>query len=86
MLPAILISALAAAQAPAAPAPGAGTPIQNPQYCLNTKIHQADADTRAKVKSLGELPPGNAYLAVDFRVNRCQVPVMIRYRIGGGGR
>ena len=35
-----------------------------------------------RAERLGELPPGNLILAVVRNIDKCQVPVIVRYGIG----
>jgi hypothetical protein len=86
MMLTILASTLSAIQTPPVWRPDPLPPVQNAWYCLNSKTHHADSIAGAKARSLGDLPEGNSYLAVEFRVKGCQIPVMTKYGIGRGGR
>lgn len=35
------------------------------------------------MKKLNELPPANAYKAVYRQIGGCEVPVIVRYNVGG---
>lgn len=59
-------------------------PGRNAAECPRTTSHQAfDRNRRIAPKKLGELPPANAYSAVYRLVGGCEVPVVVRYGVGG---
>ena len=51
--------------------------------CFNAKGQQAKDKSSAKMKNLGELPPGDLYLTVVRHVDHCGLSTIIRYGIGG---
>lgn len=48
-----------------------------------TSMHAFDRSKPLKPQKLGELPPANAYKAVYRLVRGCEVPVVVKYGIGG---
>lgn len=83
--------ALGATAAPAAPASAAAAPLAAPAaHCPRTTSHHAfdrgklDRGKSVKPRKLGELPPANQYAAVYRLVRGCEVPLVVRYNIGGG--
>jgi hypothetical protein len=84
MVPTILLAALPLASLPSMPVPDDPAGAQSgtrTARCFNAKPQQADFGN-TKGKKLGELPPANLYLTVVREINRCQIPVVIRYGIG----
>ena len=61
----------------AAPLPAAALPAAPPaKDCRTVEVRQA-AGTPGRFVPLGTLPPGNLYLALDRRIDRCLVPVTV---------
>ena len=81
----LLILALAGASPAAAVDKGHAQPIQaQGKDCpRTTSIHAFDRSKPLTLQKLGELPPANAYKAVYRLVGGCEVPVVVRYGIGG---
>ena len=77
-----------AAQLPAARSqagPVTTSPLTG-EPCQNSRIVHADGRSApARGSKLAELPPGNVVLTVVQEVERCQVPVIVRYGVGGAG-
>ena len=48
-----------------------------------TSMHAYDRSKPPKMQKLGELPPANAYSAVYRLIRGCEVPVVVRYGVGG---
>ncbi len=46
-------------------------------------LHNASGTADARARRLGDLPPANHVLTVYREVERCPVPVIVRYGIGG---
>ena len=42
-----------------------------------------DRGKAVKPRKLGELPPANHYAAVYRRIGGCEVPLVVRYKVGG---
>ena len=56
-----------------------------PATCPATSRYQASrhGNSKARPRKLAELPPGDAYFAVYRRIGRCEVPMMVKYGVGG---
>jgi hypothetical protein len=80
--------ALPAASA-AAPLPARDTPVFDPNSgqaanCPATSRYQANRRGKApRAQKLDELPMADAYSAVYRRIGGCEVPIIVRYGIGG---
>ena len=48
-----------------------------------TSMHAYDRSKPLKPQKLGDLPPANAYSAVYRLVRGCEVPIVVRYGVGG---
>lgn len=48
-----------------------------------TSIHAYDGSKPLKPQKLGELPPANAYSAVYRLIRGCEVPIVVKYGVGG---
>jgi hypothetical protein len=48
-----------------------------------TSMHAFDRSKPLKPQKLGDLPPANAYKAVYRTVGGCEVPVVVKYGVGG---
>lgn len=60
------------------------TPLaQAPDCPRTTAMHAFDRSKPLKPQKLGELPPANAYKAVYRLVRGCEVPVVVKYGVGG---
>ena len=82
--------AMAATAAPATPAEAAPAPLASPaDNCPRTTSYQAfdrgklERGKTVKPRKLNELPPANQYAAVYRLVRGCEVPLVVRYNIGG---
>jgi hypothetical protein len=76
----LLAFALSAAVQDAPPAPFAGRGPHCPQ---TTSVHAWSRDKKVAPRKLNELPPANAYSAVYRTIAGCEVPVVVRYGVGG---
>ena len=80
------------ASAASAPAPAGDMPVIEPFPAETaecppiSRFHMTKSNDEAKLQKLTQLPPGDVYLAVDRRIGQCQVPIIVRYRIGGRQR
>ena len=78
----LLLLAAAAAPTPAVAQPSNFTPPA--QNCPRaTNYYAWQRDKKVDPRNLGELPPANAYRTVYRLVNGCEVPVVVRYNVGG---
>ena len=48
-----------------------------------TSMHAYDRSKPPTLQRLGDLPPANAYAAVYRLIRGCEVPVVVRYGVGG---
>jgi hypothetical protein len=48
-----------------------------------TSMHAYDRSKPPKPQRLGDLPPANAYSAVYRLIRGCEVPVVVKYGVGG---
>ena len=75
--------------------PAAAVAVQTPDQPLNplqrsarcpqtTSVYAWDRGKTVRPQKLTELPDANAYAAVLRHIGRCEVPVVVRYGIGGG--
>ena len=48
-----------------------------------TSVHAWTRDKKLTLQKLGELPPANAYKAVYRKIGGCEVPVVVKYGVGG---
>ena len=79
----ILTLALAGAT-PAVAQDSRGLAANRQRECPRTTSMQAfDRSKPLKPQKLGELPPANAYKAVYRLVAGCEVPVVVKYGVGG---
>ena len=76
----LLAFALSAAVQSAPPAPFAGNAAHCPKP---TSVHAWSRDKKVAPRKLNELPPANAYSAVYRTIGGCEVPVVVRYGVGG---
>ena len=49
----------------------------------STSMHAFDPSKPLRPQKLAELPPANAYKAVYRLVGGCEVPVVVKYGVGG---
>lgn len=72
---------LLGAAPPAAVSPAAPTPVQNPyadERCPETPMSLARKQgARPEGRKLGDLPPAQAFAAVDRRVSGCPAPMLM---------
>lgn len=61
-------------------------PVESVECPPISRFHMTKRNGKAKSRKLTELPPGDAYLAVERRIGQCQVPIIVRYGIGGRQR
>jgi hypothetical protein len=72
-------------------APSGAAPVKSPQakapasaICQRTTSYQAVfRNNSVQPQKLTELPPANLYAAVYRLVNGCEVPLVVRYNVGG---
>lgn len=69
-----------AAPLAAAPAKFEPPPANCPRAAA---VHAFDRGKALKPRKLNELPPANQYAAVYRRIGGCEVPLVVRYRVGG---
>ena len=82
----VALSAMVPASANAVAVPGASVvraaPLAGPPDCPRTARHYAYRDgKKLKPRNLAELPDANAYKAVLRHDGRCEVPVIVKYRV-----
>ena len=64
-------------------APGASIGNKADTCPQTTAVHAWTRDRKLTPQKLGELPPANAYKAVYRRIGGCEVPVVVKYGVGG---
>jgi len=75
---------LIAAALMAAPTTSALSPLAHSRTCPRTTSYYAwDRGKSVAPRKLNELPPANVYATVYRRVDRCEVPVIVKYGVGG---
>jgi hypothetical protein len=86
----LLVAALAlipgSAGAVATPSPATAKKALPPASadCPRTTSYYAYRDgEKLKPQKLGQLPPANAYAAVFRHIGRCEVPIVVKYGVGG---
>jgi hypothetical protein len=85
----VLILSAFLAPASALPAPAADMPVLNPNAnqpndCPAISRYEASRRGKTpKAEKLGELPMADLYKAVYRRIDGCEVPIIVRYGIGG---
>jgi hypothetical protein len=73
---------IAAIPAPAIVAPDSKAPAA--KNCPRTTNYYAwQRGKSLRPHKLNELPPANAYSAVYRRIGECEVPIVVKYGIGG---
>ena len=84
---ALLVSLPGAAGAvavdPIQPVKGRLPPSSTPDCPQTTSYHAFDASRPVRPQKLGELPPANLYAAVLRHDGKCEIPMIIRYGVGG---
>ena len=80
-----VLALLPAGAVVAGPTAWRSLPQQQPAAdCPQTTSHHAfDPKQPLKPRKLAELPPANAYSAVLRHDGKCEVPVVIKYGVGG---
>ena len=79
-----LLTLLLAGAAPAVAHDERGPAANGQPHCPRaTSMHAFDSSKPPKLQRLGELPPANAYSAVYRLVRGCEVPIVVRYGVGG---
>jgi hypothetical protein len=69
--------------------PAGDMPIMNPRAgqpsnCPATSRYEASRRGKTpQAKKLGELPDADAYRAVYRRIGKCEVPIIVKYGMGG---
>ena len=83
----LVLAALAMTAAPLAAAPAkyqVPSVAAKPDHCPRAMSYQAyNRGKVAKPRKLNELPGAHQFAAVYRVVNGCQVPLIVRYNIGG---
>lgn len=85
-----LVAAIASIAGPASavavPTPAQpGSADQARQHCpRTTSIYAYKGGKAVTPKKLTDLPAANAYSAVLRRIGGCEVPIVVRYGVGGG--
>ena len=81
----LLIAGLAIVAAPLAAAPRTPAKFAPPRAdCPRAAtFHTLDRGKAVKPRKLNELPPANQYAAVYRRIDGCEVPLVVRYKVGG---
>ena len=81
----LLLAALMAVQG----APAADIPVVNPKQgqptsCPATSRYEASRGGKTpKAQKLGELPDADVYLTVYRVIDKCEVPVIVKYGVTG---
>ena len=57
-------------------------PPSSPNCARTTSYYAFDSSQPVKPRKLVELPPANAYAAVYRRIGSCEVPLVVKYRVG----
>lgn len=90
LLPALLLLPASAGAVSVQKAPTRNFPIVRGEAWLSapdcprtTHYYAYNPGEPVKPYKLGELPPANAYTAVLRHDGRCEVPLIIRYGVGG---
>lgn len=76
----LLAFALSAAVHSAPSLPFAGKAAHCPK---TASVHAWSREQKVAPRKLNELPPANAYSAVYRTIGGCEVPVVVRYGVGG---
>jgi hypothetical protein len=62
----------------------ATAPLAQPKSCPRTTRYYAwDRDKFITPRKLAQLPPANIYATVYRRVDGCEVPLVVKYGVGG---
>lgn len=64
-------------------APNAAIGTKSDTCPQTTAVHAWTRDKKLAPQKLGELPPANAYKAVYRKIGGCEVPVVVKYGVGG---
>ena len=78
-----LLTLLLAGASPAVAHDQRGLAAADPNCPRATSMHAYDRSKPPKLQRLGELPPANAYSAVYRLIRGCEVPVVVKYGVGG---
>ena len=79
-----MIALVLAAQIAAASQPLLRSPLADiPAACRLGRLVTRAAPGEVRAQRLGDLPRAREEIAVDRRVNGCQVPVIVRYDVEG---
>ena len=79
-----VLALLPAGAVAAGPTAWRSLPQQPATACPQTTSHHAfDPTHLLKPRKLADLPPANAYAAVLRHDGKCEVPVVIKYGVGG---
>jgi hypothetical protein len=78
-----LLTLLLAGASPAVAHSERGLAASDQNCPRTTSMHAYDRSKPPKLQRLGDLPPANAYSAVYRLIRGCEVPVVVRYGIGG---
>lgn len=84
LLAAILLGTTSAPATPARDMPVISPKAHQPANCPATSRYEATARGKAPgAHRLNELPAADAYNAVYRRIGGCEVPIIVRYGLGG---
>ena len=78
-----LLTLLLAGASPAVAHDQRGLAATDPNCPRATGMHAYDRSKPPTLQRLGELPPANAYSAVYRLIRGCEVPVVVKYGVGG---
>lgn len=78
-----LLTLLLAGASPAVATSERGLAGDNANCPRATSMHAYDRSKPFKPQKLGELPPANAYSAVLRVIRGCEVPIVVKYGVGG---
>jgi hypothetical protein len=79
-----VLTLLLAGASPAVALSERGLAMNDQPNCPHaTSMHAYERSKPPKPQRLGELPPANAYSAVYRLIRGCEVPVVVRYGVGG---
>jgi hypothetical protein len=80
----MVLAQMAGRAAPAAEMPVLNPNANQPANCPATSRYQASRRGKTpKAQKLNELPAADAYSAVYRRIGQCEVPIMVKYGVGG---
>jgi hypothetical protein len=78
-----LLALMLAGATPAVANNSASAALAAPNCPRTTSMHAFDRSKPLKPQKLGELPAANAYKAVYRLIGGCEVPMVVKYGVGG---